>query len=68
MRSVAGTLNHSVPSVQTPAISVAPMPVAKAPNAPCVVVWESVPTSTMPGRTCPFSGSTWWQMPPRPTS
>ena len=51
MRRVAGTLNHSLPSVHTPAISVAPMPVENAPNAPCVVVWESVPTTTMPGST-----------------
>ena len=33
------------------AISVAPIPNANAPSAPWLVVWESVPTTTMPGRT-----------------
>ena len=29
------------------------------------VVWLSVPTTTDPGRTYPFSGRIWWQIPPR---
>ena len=49
---VAGTSTLStLPSAQTAAISVAPMPKANAPSAPCVVVWLSVPTTTAPGRT-----------------
>ena len=49
---VAGTSTLKIePSAQTPAISVAPMPNANAPIAPCVVVWLSVPTMTWPGRT-----------------
>ena len=33
----------------TPSISVEPMPVPKAPNAPDMQVWESVPTTRAPG-------------------
>ena len=47
---VAGTSTFStLPSAQTEAISVAPMPKAKAPSAPWLVVWLSVPTTTAPG-------------------
>ena len=42
---------RTVPSAQTEAISVAPMPKANAPRAPWLVVWLSVPTTTVPGRT-----------------
>lgn len=46
---VAGTSTlRAVPRAQTLAISVAPMPKANAPSAPCVVVWLSVPVTTMP--------------------
>jgi hypothetical protein len=45
---------------------VAPIPKEKAPSAPWLVVWESVPTTTKPGLTYPFSGNTWWQIPPIP--
>ncbi len=49
---VSGTSTfRATPSAQTEAISVAPMPKAKAPSAPWLVVWESVPTTTEPGRT-----------------
>ena len=49
---VGGTSTFSAtPSVQTDAISVAPMPNANAPSAPWLVVWLSVPTTTKPGRT-----------------
>ncbi len=49
---VGGTSTLSAaPSVQTLAISVAPIPNAKAPSAPWLVVCESVPTTTVPGRT-----------------
>ena len=48
---VAGTSTLSTePSVHTLAISVAPMPKEKAPSAPWLVVWLSVPTTTAPGR------------------
>ena len=49
-------------------MSVEPMPVAKAPNAPYVHVCESPPTISSPGATRPSSGSTTCSMPPRPTS
>ena len=52
----------------TAAASVEPMPVAKAPNAPYVQVCESAPTISAPGSTWPFSGMTWWHIPPLPTS
>jgi hypothetical protein len=49
---VGGTSTFSAtPSVQTEAISVAPMPNENAPRAPWLVVCESVPTTTCPGRT-----------------
>ncbi len=49
---VAGTsMFTATPKAQTLAISVAPMPNANAPNAPWLVVCESVPTTTIPGRT-----------------
>src|SRR2546422_4502330 len=44
------------------------MPVAKLLRAPYVQLCESAPTTSSPGRTRPFSGSTVWQMPPCPTS
>ena len=51
---VAGTSTFTaVPSAQTLAISVAPMPKANAPSAPWLVVWESVPTTTAPGPDVP---------------
>ena len=47
---VPGTSTFStLPSAQTEAISVAPMPKANAPSAPWLVVWLSVPTTTLPG-------------------
>ena len=49
---VAGTSTLStVPRAHTLAISVAPIPNANAPSAPWLVVCESVPTTTAPGRT-----------------
>ena len=40
-----------------------PMPKAKAPRAPLVVVWESPHTTVMPGKQAPCSGPTTWTMP-----
>ena len=49
---VGGTSTLSAtPSDHTEAISVAPMPKANAFSAPWLVVCESVPTTTAPGRT-----------------
>ena len=49
---VAGTSTLKMtPSVHAAAISVAPMPNANDPSAPWLVVWLSVPTTTMPGMT-----------------
>ena len=39
------------PRAHTPAMSVAPTPMAMAPMAPWLLVWLSAPTTTMPGRT-----------------
>src|SRR6266581_4442990 len=44
------------------------MPVAKLLSAPYVHECESAPTTSSPGSTRPFSGSTVWQMPTCPTS
>jgi hypothetical protein len=66
----AHALGHSQPDLaggHHRAASVRPMPAAKAPNAPWLGVCESLPTISSPGRACPCSGSTWWQM-PSPTS
>ena len=60
---VSGTFNHKLPSANTIAISVEPIPVENAPNAPCVQVCESAPTITSPGTTWPSSGKIWWQTP-----
>ena len=51
------------PVATTPAMSVAPMPNMKQPKAPAVQEWLSPPTTNMPGRRCPRSGSTMWQTP-----
>src|SRR5487761_235261 len=66
--SVSGTRNQSSPSANTHARSVEPMPVAKLLSAPYVQLCESAPTTSSPGSTRPFSGSTVWQIPPCPTS
>jgi len=51
-RMVSGTSTLSMwPNAHTAAISVAPMPNENAPSAPWLVVWLSVPTTTIPGRT-----------------
>lgn len=55
---ISGTRNHSSPESMMVAMSVAPTPVPKAPNAPCVVVCESVATTIIPGYTSPASGMT----------
>ena len=60
---VAGTRTQISPVTNTPHISVAPMPIMKAPWAPPVGECESPPTTNMPGLRWPFSGSTTWQMP-----
>ncbi len=61
--TVSGTLSQRLPVAQTPAISVAPMPVANAPTAPDVVVCESVPRTSWPGLDRRSSTISWWQMP-----
>ena len=43
--------------------SLAPMPNASAPNAPCVQVWLSPHTSVAPGSVKPSSGPMMWTMP-----
>ncbi len=43
--------------------SLVPMPCARAPNAPCVLVWLSPQTTVMPGRVAPFSGPITCTMP-----
>ena len=65
---VSGTLNQILPFNKTYATSVWPIPVANAPIAPVVFVWESPPTYTSPGRTSASSWDNVWQIPywPRP--
>ena len=63
MAIVCGTFSQISPVTSTPTISVAPMPNMYAANAPPVGEWLSAPTANMPGRRCPRSGSTMWQMP-----
>ena len=58
MRIVSGTFSQMVPVTRTPSMSVAPTPNMKAPNAPPVGEWLSPPTTNMPGRRWPCSGST----------
>ena len=48
--------------------SVEPTPVANAPNAPYVQVWESAPIIKSPAVTIPFSGSNACSIPILPTS
>ena len=49
---VPGTSTFRIlPRAHTAAISVAPMPKENAPRAPWLVVWLSVPTTTVPGST-----------------
>ena len=43
--------------------SLVPMPKAKAPKAPCVLVWLSPQTMVMPGWVTPISGPTTCTMP-----
>ena len=49
MRKLSGTFSQIWPVATTPSISVEPMPVPKAPKAPDMQVWESVPTTSVPG-------------------
>ena len=53
---VSGILNQLFPVAHATAISVEPIPVAKAPNAPYVHVWLSAPMIMLAGMTKPFSG------------
>ena len=62
-RMVGGTWNQRVPVATAYAISEVPMPVPAAATAPYVVEWESVPTTSIPGRTNRVSTRSWWQMP-----
>ncbi len=48
---------------RTCSTSLVPMPIASAPNAPCVEVWESPQTMTRPGCVYPCSGPITWTMP-----
>src|SRR5208283_4255001 len=51
------------PNLSAKPISVEPMPVANAPTAPYMQVWELAPTMISPGAARPFSRTTWWQTP-----
>lgn len=51
---VSGTFNQIFPVAKTPSISVEPIPVEKAPKAPYVQVWLSVPKIISPGKTLLF--------------
>ena len=59
----SGTLNQLPPVIIPKEISVEPIPVENAPNAPCVQVCESAPIITSPGNTKPFSGKMHVQFP-----
>ena len=63
-----GTLNQHLPVAIPAAISVEPIPVEKAPNAPYVQVWESAPITTSPATTNPFSGNKQCSIPISPIS
>ena len=62
-RIVGGTRNQSFPVASAYTISEVPIPVPAAASAPCVVVCESVPTTSAPGVMWPRSGRSWWQIP-----
>ena len=63
-----GTLNHASPVAMPAAASVEPTPVANAPSAPYVQVWQSAPMITSPGPTTPCSGSSACSTPMQPIS
>src|SRR3990170_2981224 len=65
-RIVSGTRNHCLPSAMATAVSVEPIPVAKAAIPAAVLVWESAPTITSPGFTYRSETRTW--LIPSPTS
>ena len=50
-RTVSGTRSQSSPVAIAYAISVRPRPIPAAPTAPYVVLCESVPKTSSPGRT-----------------
>ena len=80
-RSLAPTPSGSVPSkrtrmffecrwgrvwvAKTCSTSLVPMPKARAPKAPWVLVWLSPQTTVLPGRVKPCSGPMTWTMPCR---
>ena len=64
--NVSGTRNQFLPNAIATATSLEPMPVPKAPSAPAVTLWESEPTTTVPGRAY-RSATSWWHT-PSPTS
>ena len=53
----------SVCVASTCSTSVVPMPCARQPKAPCVLVCESPQTTVMPGSVAPCSGPMTWTMP-----
>ena len=65
IRIVFGRRCQSDWVARTCVISVAPMPNASAPNAPCVDVWLSAHTMIVPGQLKPCSGPTTCTMPCR---
>ena len=56
MRMAWGLRCQSVCVASTCSTSLEPMPKASAPSAPCVAVWLSPQTSSMPGSVSPCSG------------
>ena len=68
MRIVFGRACQIVCVASTCATSVAPIPNASAPSAPCVDVWLSPHTISIPGRDSPCSGATTCTMPWRASS
>ena len=63
MRKVFGLSCGRVWVAMTCSTSEVPMPKARAPKAPWVLVWESPQTMVMPGLVAPSSGPIMWTMP-----
>ena len=64
-RMLLGLRCHRVWVASTCSTSLEPMPNASAPSAPCVAVWLSPHTSSIPGSVSPCSGPITCTMPRR---